>query len=147
MEDRKLLIKKKTALSKVKKKLELFKSFQAIDIIEADSEEITKYREQIEEMNHYSYSKLSIRKLDKDKDIMIEWFFQEIPILRDNTIWIIPFDEMGMWWIKVMVTNCREAIEQLWDIGEVCIIEEESKRCYYIQIEENNCCIVFKQLQ
>ena len=147
MDDRKLLIKKKTALLKVKKKLELFKSFHTVNIIEADSDEITKYRKQIEEMNHYSYPKLSIRKLDEDKDIMIEWFFKEIPILRDNTTWIIPFDEMGIWWIKVMVTNCRESIEQLWDIGEVCIIEEESKMCYYIQIDEDNCHIVFKQLQ
>ncbi|MBN1046101.1 MULTISPECIES: hypothetical protein [unclassified Clostridium] len=147
MEDRKLLIKKKTALSKVKRNLELFKSFQTVDIIEADSEEITKYREQIEEMNHYSFLKLATRKLDRDNDIMIEWFFQQIPILRDNTIWIIPFDEMGIWWIKILTINCRESIEQLWDIGEICIIEQETKRCYYIQIDEDNCNIVFKQLK
>ncbi|MBN1052890.1 hypothetical protein FDF12_09890 [Clostridium botulinum] len=147
MEERRLLIKKKTALSKVKRNLELFKSFQTVDIIEADSEEITKYREQIEEMNHYSFPKLATRKLDKDNDIMIEWFFQQIPILRDNTIWIIPFDEMGIWWIKILTINCRESIEQLWDIGEICIIEQETKRCYYIQIDEDNCNIVFKQLK
>lgn len=147
MEDRKLLIKKKTALSKVKKNLELFKSFKIVDIIEVDSEEITKYREQIEEMNQYSFPKLSTRNLNKDNDTIIEWFFQEIPILRDNTTWIIPFDEMGIWWVKVLTINSRESIEQLWDIGEICIIEEETKRCYYIQIDENNCNIVFKQLK
>lgn len=147
MEDRRLLIKKKTALSRVKRNLGRFKSFHIIEIIEANSEEITNYREQIEDLNHYSYSKLAARKLDKDKVIMIEWFFQQIPILRDNTIWIMPFDDMGIWWIKVMTTNCRETIEELWDIGEICIIEQETKRCYCIQIDEDNCYIVFKQLQ
>lgn len=147
MEDRKLLIKKKTALLKVKKKLELFKSFQTVDIIEADSDEITKYIEQLEDTCHYSYPKLSIRKLDKDKNIMIEWFLKEIPILRDNTVWIMPFDDMYIWWVKVRVTNCREAIEQLWHNRDVCIIEEESKMCYCIQVDEDNCGIAFKQLQ
>ena len=45
MEDRRLLIKKKTALSKVKRNLEQFKSFQIIDIIEDESEEIINYIE------------------------------------------------------------------------------------------------------
>ena len=78
---------------------------------------------------------------------MIKWFFQEIPILKDNTIWIMPFDEMGIWWVKVKVINCKEAIEQLWDSGEICIIEQKTKRCFYIQVNEDNCYIVFKQLQ
>lgn len=78
---------------------------------------------------------------------MIEWFFQEISILKDNTVWIMPFDEMGIWWVKVNVVNCREAIEQLWDIGEICVIEQETKRCYYIGIDEDICYIVSKQLQ
>lgn len=147
MEDRKLLIKKKTSLLKVKKKLELFKSFRTVDIIEADSDEIIKYREQLVEMHQYSYPKLSIRKLNKDKNIMIEWFLKEIPILRDNTVWIMPFCDMHIWWVKVRVTNCREAIEQLWHFTDVCIIEEESKMCYYIQVDEDNCGIAFKQLQ
>ena len=147
MEDRRLLIKKKTALSKVKRNLEQFKSFELIDIIEAESEEILNYREQIEELNHYSYPKLAVRKLNKNSEIMIECFFQEISILEDNAVWIIPFDEMGIWWVKVKVINCKEAIEQLWDIGEICIIEQETKKCYYIQIDEDNCYIVFKQLQ
>lgn len=147
MEDRRLLIKKKTALSKVKRNLEQFKSFEIINIIEVESEEISKYREQIEELNHYSYPKLAVRKLNKNSKIMIEWFFQEMPILKDNSIWIMPFDEMGIWWVKVKVINCKEAIEQLWDIGEICIIEQETKKCFYIQIDEDNCYIVFKQLQ
>ncbi|SFB38114.1 hypothetical protein [Clostridium frigidicarnis] len=147
MEDRKLLIKKKTALSKVKRNLEQFKSFEIIDIIEAESEEISNYREQIEELNHYSYPKVAVRKLNKNSEIMIEWFFQEISTLKDNSIWTMPFDEMGIWWVKVKVINCKEAIEQLWDIGEICIIEQETKKCFYIQIDEDNCYIVFKQLQ
>ncbi len=147
MEDRRLLIKKKTALSKVKRNLDQFKSFELIDIIEAESQEISSYREQIEQLNHYSYPKLAVRKLNKNNEIMIEWFFEEISILKDNAVWIIPFDEMGIWWVKVKVINCKEAIEQLWDIGEICIIEQETKECYYIQIDEDNCYIVFKQLQ
>lgn len=147
MEDRRLLIKKKTALSKVKRNLEQFKSFQIIDIIEAESEEISNYREQIEELNHYSYPKLATRKFNKNNDVMIEWFFQEISILKDNAVWIIPFDEMGIWWVKVKIINCKEAIKQLWDIGEICIIVQETKQCYYIQVYEDNCYIVFKQLQ
>lgn len=147
MEDRRLLIKKKTALSKVKRNLEKFKSLNIIDIVEAESEEIANYREQIKELNHYSYPKLAVKELNKNNHIMIKWFFQEISILKDNTIWTMPFDEMGIWWIKVRVINCREAIEQLWNIGEICIIEQETKNCFYIQIDEDNCYIVFKQLQ
>ena len=147
MEDSRLLIKKKTALSKVKRNLEQFKSFELIDIIEAKSEEISNYREQIEELNHYSYPKLAVRKLNKSSEIMIEWFFKEVSILKDNSTWAMPFDEMGIWWVKVKVINCKQAIKELWAIGEICIIEQETKKCFYIQIEEDNCYIVFKQLQ
>lgn len=147
MEDRNLIIKKKTALSKVKRNLKEFNSLRLIDIIEAESDEIMNYRKQIEKMNYYSYPKLAMRKLDENSDIMIEWFFQEITILKDNTIWIMPFDEMGIWWVKVEVMDCREAIEKLWNIGEMCIIEQETKTCFYIQIDEDNCYIEFKELQ
>lgn len=147
MEDRGLIIKKKTALSKVKRNLEQVKSLNIIDIIEAESEEIANYREQIKELNNYSYPKLAVRKLSENNEIMIEWFFQQISILKDNNIWTMPFDEMGIWWVKVRVINCREAIEQLWNIGEMCIIEQETKNCFYIQINEGNSNIVFKQLQ
>ncbi len=147
MEDRRVLIIKKNALFKVKRDLEKFKSFEVIDIIEEKSEEISNYREQIKELNRYSYPKLAVRKINKDNEMMIEWFFQELPMLEHNDVWIIPFDKMGIWWVKVKVINCKEVIKQLWDIGEICIIEQETKKCYYIQIQEDNCCIAFKQLQ
>lgn len=148
MEERRLIIRKKTALLNVKRELEQFKCFQIIAIIEAESEEVLNYRNQTNEMNLYSYPIMAAKKINKNSDVMVEWFFQKISILKDNVIWIMPFDKMGIWWIKVKVINCKEAIEKLWiEKGGMCIIEMESRECYYIQIYEEDCHIVYKQLQ
>lgn len=145
MENRKELIRKKTALLKVKQDINKINSLYLIDLLEVKTDKIKKYINQIHELNSYDYPEISSKTLDED-NIMIKWIIKEISILKDSNIWVMPFDEMGIWWIKVKVLDWEKAIEQLWYRGEFCIIEESNKKCFYIQFDEDKCLIKYKQL-
>lgn len=145
MESRKELIRKKIALLEVKENIKKIDSLYLIDILESESNEIRKYRSQINELNCYTYPELASKKIDID-NIIIQWIKKEISILKYSLVWILPFDDWGIWWIKVKVLDWEKAIEQLWVRGEFCIIDENSKKCFYIQFDEGDCVIKFKQL-
>lgn len=147
MSDRKEIIRKKSILLNMKKQIEKITSVSTIDFIEAESDEISRYAENISELHRYSYPRLCTKKVDGDNNKLIEWFLENLPFLKNDSIWLMPFEGKGVWWIKIKVHDCKKALIELWEFGDICIVDMESMNSFYIGINEANCEIALKQLK
>lgn len=166
--NRKMQIRKKMSLIEIKKELSSISSIQLLDIIEADSDEVIYYRKQMEPMHEFDYPKIAVTPFIHDDNQIIEWIFKQIPVLQDDAVWIMPYGNYGMWWIKIKVVDCISFVTYLWkNEEELCFIDVKSNQCYevywiedelcFIDVKSNQCyevysvkneyCIMSKQLE
>lgn len=123
------------------------KALSVIDFVEAESDEVVKYSESISKLHRYSYPRLCVRKAGEDNDNLIEWFLENLPFIRNNSIWLMPFEGMGVWWVKVKVDDCKKALSELWKLGEICVVDVDNQAIFYIGVNEANYEIALKQLE
>lgn len=147
MDDRKQMIRKKTILINMKKQLKEVIGINVIDFIEAGTEEIRKYSENISELHKYSFPRFCTRKMDGNDDVLIEWFLENLSFVKNDSVWLMPFEGMGVWWVKVKVVDCKKAFSELWKFGDICIVDVENKVIFYIGVNETICEIALKQLK
>lgn len=147
MDDRKQMLRKKTILLNMKKQLKEVTGINVIDFIEAETEEIRKYSENISELHKYSYPRFCTRKMDGNNDELIEWFLENLSFVKNDSIWLMPFEGMGVWWVKVKVVDCKKVLSELWKFGDICVADVENKVIFYIGVNETNCEIALKQLK
>ena len=97
-------------------------------------------------MHRYSYPRLYARKVGGNNDRLIEWFLENLPFIKNDSIWLILFEGMGVWWIKVKVDDCKKALSELWKLGEICVVDTDSQAIFYIGANEANYEIALKRL-
>ena len=130
----------------MKKQIKEIQAVKVIDFFDAKSEEIEKYSKHVNELHKHSYPRLCTRKIEGDNDNLVEWILQNLQFINDGSIWLMPFEGMGIWWTKVMVLDCKRALNELWRYGDICIVDVENKVIFYIGVNESNCEIALKQL-
>ncbi|WP_058486942.1 hypothetical protein, partial [Defluviitalea phaphyphila] len=68
-----------------------------------------------------------------------QWIIDKLTFLTDDSIWLIPCGETGIWWSKAKVLNYKEAIDQLWQQRRsLYIIDIDHDVIFDVSCEEDN---------
>ncbi|WP_252236141.1 hypothetical protein [Clostridium sp. ZS1] len=112
--DRREVINKKKQCLFLKNMIKNMDSIELIDIYEESSEEISCYKNKMDEFLELGHqNKLEAIKVScgYNDDYYFNWILQQVKQINSNDEWLIFKDE---WWAKVKSNERKKAINDLW---------------------------------